>query len=81
MQESDIDYSVLDVPVADSIDPDEFLRTAIPWHFGEDTGSPFWLNRAQTLDFDPRSDGRPSTISSCSPTSSTKSGSSMPKSV
>ena len=27
--------------------------TAIAWHFGPDTGSPYWLRRARTLDFDP----------------------------
>jgi hypothetical protein len=39
-------------------DPDEYLRAAIRWHFGEDTGSPFWLRRAATLDFDPIRDVR-----------------------
>ena len=31
-------------------DPEAYLRTAIAWHFGADTGSPFWLRAAQ----DPR---------------------------
>ncbi|WP_246567957.1 phenazine antibiotic biosynthesis protein [Streptomyces flaveus] len=26
------------------------------WHFGPETGSPFWLERARTLEFDPRTD-------------------------
>lgn len=34
-------------------DPDEYLRAAVQWHFGEETGSPFWLRKAKTLDFDP----------------------------
>jgi phenylacetate-coenzyme A ligase PaaK-like adenylate-forming protein len=32
---------------------DEFIRAAMRWHFGEDTGSPFWLREAKHLDFDP----------------------------
>ncbi len=28
------------------------------WHFDADTGSPFWLKRAETLGFDPRADVR-----------------------
>jgi phenylacetate-coenzyme A ligase PaaK-like adenylate-forming protein len=32
---------------------DEFIRNAMRWHFGEDTGSPFWLREAKNLDFDP----------------------------
>jgi phenylacetate-coenzyme A ligase PaaK-like adenylate-forming protein len=51
---ADIDFSLLDVPRdAPPADPDAYLRTAIAWHFGADTGSPFWLRAAQTLDFDP----------------------------
>jgi hypothetical protein len=26
------------------------------WHFGPETGSPFWLKRAESLPFDPRTD-------------------------
>ncbi|OBG74848.1 MULTISPECIES: AMP-binding protein [unclassified Mycobacterium] len=56
---ADIDFSVLDVPRAAPVDdPDAYLRAAIAWHFGEDTGSPFWLRTARTLDFDPRTDVR-----------------------
>lgn len=33
-----------------------FLREAMEWHFSPATGSPFWLERARTLDFDPRRD-------------------------
>ena len=39
-------------------DPDEFVRAAMAWHFDPRTGSPFWLARARTLDFDPRRDVR-----------------------
>ncbi|MBP2325001.1 hypothetical protein JOF56_005386 [Kibdelosporangium banguiense] len=37
-------------------DPDELVRAAMAWHFDPETGSPFWLRRARTLDFDPRAD-------------------------
>ncbi|MEU8900472.1 AMP-binding protein [Nocardia sp. NPDC048505] len=36
----------------------EFVREMMRWHFGPDTGSPFWLRRAATLDFDPLTDIR-----------------------
>jgi phenylacetate-coenzyme A ligase PaaK-like adenylate-forming protein len=36
--------------------PDAFVRAAMRWHFGPETGSPFWLERAASLDFDPRVD-------------------------
>ena len=51
------DFSLLDVPRdAPPEDPEAYLRAAIAWHFGEDTGSPFWLRAAKTLDFDPLTD-------------------------
>ena len=51
---ADIDFSLLDVPRdAPPADPDAYLRTAMAWHFGEETGSPFWLRAANGLDFDP----------------------------
>lgn len=37
-------------------DPDEFVRAAVRWHFDPNTGSPFWLRRAQSLEFDPLTD-------------------------
>ncbi|MEV8309817.1 phenazine antibiotic biosynthesis protein [Streptomyces flavidovirens] len=49
---------VLDLPFPDRPDPDEFIRAAMRWHFHPETGSPFWLARARTLDFDPRTDVR-----------------------
>lgn len=55
----DIDFSLLHVPRgAPPDDPEAFLRAAIAWHFGEDTGSPFWLAAAKNLDFDPLTDVR-----------------------
>ena len=54
---ADIDYSLLDAPRdAPPAEPEAYLRAAIAWHFGADTGSPFWLRAARTLDFDPLSD-------------------------
>jgi phenylacetate-coenzyme A ligase PaaK-like adenylate-forming protein len=35
-------------------DPNEFIRAAMQWHFSPQTGSPFWLERAASLGFDPR---------------------------
>jgi phenylacetate-coenzyme A ligase PaaK-like adenylate-forming protein len=39
-------------------DPDAFIRAAMDWHFSPQTGSPFWLERARSLEFDPRTDVR-----------------------
>ncbi len=53
----DIDFSLLDVPRSGPVDDAEaYLRAAIAWHFGADTGSPFWLRTAKTLDFNPLTD-------------------------
>ncbi|GAB19829.1 hypothetical protein GOEFS_096_00060 [Gordonia effusa NBRC 100432] len=46
------DWSVLD-PMSEPEDKIEYLKVALTWHFGEDTGSPFWLRRAREFDFDP----------------------------
>src|ERR1700758_4793037 len=54
---ADIDFSLLDVPRSAPVDdPEEYLRAALAWHFGEDTGSAFWLRTAKKLDFDPVAD-------------------------
>ncbi|MEU0992236.1 phenazine antibiotic biosynthesis protein [Streptomyces sp. NPDC005953] len=50
--------SVLDLPVDGTVEPEEFIAAAMDWHFGSTTGSPFWLERAKRLDFDPRRDVR-----------------------
>jgi phenylacetate-coenzyme A ligase PaaK-like adenylate-forming protein len=47
---------VLDLAFDVHPDPDEFIRAAMDWHFSHSTGSPFWLKRAESLEFDPRSD-------------------------
>ncbi|MDY6998697.1 MAG: phenazine antibiotic biosynthesis protein [Actinomycetota bacterium] len=48
--------ALLDVPRATAPDPADYLRAVLDWHFGAETGSPFWLRAARDLDFDPRSD-------------------------
>ncbi|HEX4222552.1 MAG TPA: phenazine antibiotic biosynthesis protein [Pseudonocardiaceae bacterium] len=48
-------WAVLD-PATRPTDPDEYLRAALDWHFGAETGSRFWLRRAKSLEFDPRKD-------------------------
>jgi phenylacetate-coenzyme A ligase PaaK-like adenylate-forming protein len=52
-----VDFSLLDVPRAAPVaDAEAYLRAAIAWHFGDDTGSPFWLRTAPSLGFDPLTD-------------------------
>ncbi|BBZ50157.1 AMP-binding protein [Mycobacterium heidelbergense] len=51
------DFSLLDVPRAVPVeDPEAYLRAAIAWHFGADTGCAFWLRTVRTLGFDPLTD-------------------------
>src|SRR5581483_7224747 len=35
---------------------DAHVREVVQWHFSPETGTPFWLERAKTLGFDPRKD-------------------------
>ena len=35
---------------------DAHVRDIVRWHFDPATGCPFWLERAKTFDFDPRTD-------------------------
>jgi phenylacetate-coenzyme A ligase PaaK-like adenylate-forming protein len=37
---------------------EEWLQKMMRWHFDEQTGSPYWLRKKQTLDFDPIRDIR-----------------------
>lgn len=50
--------SPLDWPVDGIPDGMAVVRAAIDWHFDPDTGSPFWLDKAKSFDFDPRADVR-----------------------
>ncbi len=53
------DFALLDVPrTAPVEDPEDYLRAALAWHFGQDTGSSFWLRTAETLPFNPLTDVR-----------------------
>lgn len=53
----EVDFSLLDVPRAAPVaDAEAYLRAAIAWHFGDDTGSPFWLRTAPSLGFNPLTD-------------------------
>lgn len=49
---------ILDVPRTTPPDADAYIRAAMAWHFGADTGSPFWLRAATGFDFDPVKDVR-----------------------
>jgi len=35
---------------------DAHVREIVEWHFNPETGTPYWLEKAKTLDFDPRKD-------------------------
>ncbi|MFJ8357244.1 phenazine antibiotic biosynthesis protein [Streptomyces sp. NPDC093984] len=48
--------TILDAGPFDGVDPDEFVRAAMQWHFTPETGSRYWLDRAERLAFDPRHD-------------------------
>jgi hypothetical protein len=54
---ADPKWAVLD-PAVRPADPEEYLRVAMQWHFGAETGSPFWLSRVGKLGFDPLRDVR-----------------------
>ncbi|MEW1811934.1 hypothetical protein AB0284_14650 [Pseudarthrobacter phenanthrenivorans] len=47
---------VLDLAPGVVPDPEEFVQAAMRWHFDPETGSPFWIERAKSLEFDPRTD-------------------------
>ncbi|GGM33808.1 phenazine antibiotic biosynthesis protein [Longimycelium tulufanense] len=50
------DTDVLDAEIGQAVDEREFIEAAMRWHFDPATGSPYWLERARSLDFDPRRD-------------------------
>lgn len=52
----DESLTILDAGPFDRVDPDEFVRAAMRWHFDPATGSRYWLDRADRLGFDPRHD-------------------------
>ncbi|MFK0246882.1 phenazine antibiotic biosynthesis protein [Amycolatopsis azurea] len=50
--------SALDLPWDSPPGAPDLVQEAVQWHFSPETGSEFWLERAKTLDFDPRADVR-----------------------
>ena len=48
--------SVLDLPFDLQPDPDQLIQAAMEWHFSPKTGCRFWLERARSWEFDPRTD-------------------------
>ncbi len=46
-----LDLHPATVPAAD-----DYIRALMTWHFSAETGSPYWLRRRETLDFDPIAD-------------------------
>lgn len=55
---SETSYPALDAPPGRPPGAEELIAEAMQWHFGPETGSRFWLDRARTLAFDPRRDVR-----------------------
>lgn len=52
-------FAILEpTPGGAAVDPDEYIQALMRWHFGAATGSPYWLRRARSLDFDPLADVR-----------------------
>lgn len=47
---------VLDCPIDEVPSGKELIEAAMRWHFSPETGSPYWLERARKLEFDPRKD-------------------------
>lgn len=47
---------ILDCPIDEVPDSQQLIEAAMRWHFSPQTGSPYWLERAKTLEFDPRQD-------------------------
>jgi phenylacetate-coenzyme A ligase PaaK-like adenylate-forming protein len=50
--------ALLNFPPDAPPDQREFIEAAMNWHFSKETGSAYWLERAKSLNFDPRADVR-----------------------
>ena len=48
------DISQLQADAREKLDAQ--TREIVQWHFSEETGSPFWLEKAKTYDFNPLAD-------------------------
>ncbi|MBW4330779.1 long-chain fatty acid--CoA ligase [Stakelama sp. CBK3Z-3] len=53
-----LDGQILSLPYGVMPDPDAFIQAAMAWHFNPETGAPFWIERAKSLEFDPLTDVR-----------------------
>ncbi|MGK0205964.1 MAG: hypothetical protein ACI9S9_005057, partial [Planctomycetota bacterium] len=43
-------------PESDRPDLDTHFCEMVRWHFSEETGTPYWLDWAKTVDWDPKND-------------------------
>jgi len=48
----------LTAPALERVAADDLVQATMRWHFDQETGSPFWLQRARSLGFDPIHDVR-----------------------
>jgi hypothetical protein len=54
---SNADFSLIELPRTQPVDePQAYLQAALRWHFSQETGSPYWLERAKTFQFNPLTD-------------------------
>jgi hypothetical protein len=54
---SNADFSLIDLPRTEPVDDRQaYLQAAVRWHFSQETGSPYWIERAKTLQFNPLTD-------------------------
>ncbi|MEM6793013.1 MAG: hypothetical protein AAF725_03475 [Acidobacteriota bacterium] len=53
-----LDPAIAEKAVAARAQLDAHVRDMVRWHFSEETGCPFWLERKKTFDFDPLRDVR-----------------------
>ncbi|MDT5144757.1 MAG: hypothetical protein QOI79_4124 [Mycobacterium sp.] len=51
------DFSPIGLPRTEPVeDPRAYMQAALQWHFGQATGSPYWLKRARALDLNSLTD-------------------------
>jgi hypothetical protein len=50
------DFTIFELPVEQTPDLDELVRSTMAWHFSPQTGSPYWVGRAGSFQFDPLKD-------------------------
>jgi len=53
----DTDFYPIGLPRTEPLeDPRAYMQAALQWHFGQATGSPYWLKRARALDLNSLTD-------------------------